>query len=137
MTDRTALEPIVAPLPLVAILRGLTPENAPAIGGVLVEAGFRVIGQHAPDHQSAQAVADEMQRLAGGVAAEPGQCSGVEGQIPPYRMVVELIGLEPTAPEAAPDEGHFEPRHPEPVYENTGGLLQGWSGPVVSHLILA
>jgi len=43
MTDRTALEKRVAPLPLVAILRGLTPDNALAIGGVLVEAGFRVI----------------------------------------------------------------------------------------------
>ncbi len=29
--------------PLVAILRGLTPDNAIAIGGVLVEAGFRII----------------------------------------------------------------------------------------------
>nr|MBP6771194.1 2-dehydro-3-deoxy-6-phosphogalactonate aldolase [Reyranella sp.] len=30
-------------LPLVAILRGLKPEEAPAIGDVLVEAGFRLI----------------------------------------------------------------------------------------------
>jgi 2-dehydro-3-deoxyphosphogalactonate aldolase len=33
----------LSPLPLVAILRGLRPENAEAIGGALVEAGFRVI----------------------------------------------------------------------------------------------
>jgi 2-dehydro-3-deoxyphosphogalactonate aldolase len=30
-------------LPLIAILRGLRPENAEAIGGALIEAGFRVI----------------------------------------------------------------------------------------------
>ncbi len=33
----------LSPLPLVAILRGLKPENAEAIGGALVEAGFRII----------------------------------------------------------------------------------------------
>jgi len=31
------------PLPLVAILRGLTPQEAPAIGAALVEAGFRIL----------------------------------------------------------------------------------------------
>lgn len=31
------------PLPLVAILRGLTPEEAPAIGAALVDAGFRIL----------------------------------------------------------------------------------------------
>jgi 2-dehydro-3-deoxyphosphogalactonate aldolase len=30
-------------LPLVAILRGLKPENAEAVGHALVEAGFRII----------------------------------------------------------------------------------------------
>lgn len=36
-------EAALARLPLVAILRGLTPEEAPAVGQVLVEAGFRLI----------------------------------------------------------------------------------------------
>ncbi|HEX2082777.1 MAG TPA: 2-dehydro-3-deoxy-6-phosphogalactonate aldolase [Xanthomonadaceae bacterium] len=31
------------PLPLVAILRGLTPDEAPAIGAALVDAGFRIL----------------------------------------------------------------------------------------------
>lgn len=31
------------PLPLVAILRGLTPQEAPAIGAALAEAGFRIL----------------------------------------------------------------------------------------------
>lgn len=31
------------PLPLVAILRGLTPQEAPAIGAALVDAGFRIL----------------------------------------------------------------------------------------------
>jgi 2-dehydro-3-deoxyphosphogalactonate aldolase len=37
------LERVSADLPLVAILRGLLPEDALAVGGALVEAGFRLI----------------------------------------------------------------------------------------------
>ncbi len=37
------LQAALARLPLVAILRGLTPEEAPEIGGALVEAGFCLI----------------------------------------------------------------------------------------------
>ena len=37
------LRQALAALPLVAILRGLKPENAPAVGQVLVDAGFRII----------------------------------------------------------------------------------------------
>ncbi len=39
MTDMETLDA----LPLIAILRGLTPEEAPAVGDALVEAGFRVL----------------------------------------------------------------------------------------------
>ncbi|MCG2594165.1 2-dehydro-3-deoxy-6-phosphogalactonate aldolase [Ramlibacter sp. XY19] len=39
----TTLPAALDPLPLVAILRGLTPAEAPAIGAALVEAGFRVL----------------------------------------------------------------------------------------------
>jgi len=39
MTDIETLDA----LPLIAILRGLTPEEAPAVGDALVEAGFRVL----------------------------------------------------------------------------------------------
>lgn len=39
MTDIETLDA----LPLIAILRGLTPEGAPAVGDALVEAGFRVL----------------------------------------------------------------------------------------------
>ena len=41
MDERLGLA--MAELPLVAILRGLRPEEAPAIGGALVEAGFRIL----------------------------------------------------------------------------------------------
>ena len=37
------LRDYLAELPLIAILRGLKPENAEAVGHVLVEAGFRII----------------------------------------------------------------------------------------------
>ena len=37
------LNAALADLPLVAILRGLRPEDAEAVGGVLIEAGFRLI----------------------------------------------------------------------------------------------
>ncbi|MBL28447.1 MAG: 2-dehydro-3-deoxy-6-phosphogalactonate aldolase [Rhodospirillaceae bacterium] len=42
MTGRLVAD-VVSPLPLVAILRGLVPERAEAVGDVLVEAGFRII----------------------------------------------------------------------------------------------
>lgn len=37
------LQTYIADLPLVAVLRGITPEEVPAIGDALVEAGFRVL----------------------------------------------------------------------------------------------
>ncbi len=43
MTSVERFKAAMGELPLVAILRGLKPEEAPAIGDVLVEAGFRLI----------------------------------------------------------------------------------------------
>ena len=43
MTTIERFRAVMRELPLVAILRGLKPEEAPAIGDVLVEAGFRLI----------------------------------------------------------------------------------------------
>lgn len=43
MTAIDKFNQAMAELPLVAILRGLKPDEAPAIGDVLVEAGFRLI----------------------------------------------------------------------------------------------
>jgi len=43
MTSVDRFKAAMRELPLVAILRGLKPEEAPAIGDVLVEAGFRLI----------------------------------------------------------------------------------------------
>jgi len=43
MTTIDRFRGAIRELPLVAILRGLKPEEAPAIGDVLVEAGFRLI----------------------------------------------------------------------------------------------
>lgn len=37
------LVPYLEPLPLVAVLRGITPEEIPAVGAALVDAGFRVL----------------------------------------------------------------------------------------------
>jgi 2-dehydro-3-deoxyphosphogalactonate aldolase len=37
------LEPFLAELPLIAVLRGIAPEEIPVIGDVLVEAGFRIL----------------------------------------------------------------------------------------------
>jgi 2-dehydro-3-deoxyphosphogalactonate aldolase len=37
------LRQALAELPLIAILRGLEPENAPAVGQILIDAGFRII----------------------------------------------------------------------------------------------
>jgi len=43
MTVASPIMAAIGPLPLIAILRGLTPVEAPAVGAALVEAGFRVI----------------------------------------------------------------------------------------------
>ena len=37
------LAPYLSPLPLIAVLRGITPEEIEAVGGALVDAGFRVL----------------------------------------------------------------------------------------------
>lgn len=39
----TALRDHLAPLPLVAVLRGITPEEIEPVGGALVDAGFRML----------------------------------------------------------------------------------------------
>ncbi len=38
-----AFAPFLAPLPLIAVLRGITPEEIPGVAGALFEAGFRVL----------------------------------------------------------------------------------------------
>ena len=38
-----AFAPFLAPLPLIAVLRGITPEETPGVAGALFEAGFRVL----------------------------------------------------------------------------------------------
>lgn len=37
------LTPYLSPLPLIAVLRGITPEEIEGVGGALVDAGFRVL----------------------------------------------------------------------------------------------
>jgi 2-dehydro-3-deoxyphosphogalactonate aldolase len=39
----TTLKDHLSPLPLVAVLRGIAPEEVPAVGDVLVDAGFRIL----------------------------------------------------------------------------------------------
>jgi 2-dehydro-3-deoxyphosphogalactonate aldolase len=43
MADHRTVDPHFAALPLIAILRGITPDEAVAIGETLLDAGFRVI----------------------------------------------------------------------------------------------
>jgi len=39
----SAFAPFLAPLPLIAVLRGITPEEIPDVAGALYDAGFRVL----------------------------------------------------------------------------------------------
>ena len=39
----SAFGPFLLPLPLIAVLRGITPEEIPDVAGVLVDAGFRIL----------------------------------------------------------------------------------------------
>lgn len=43
MADHRAVDPLFSALPLIAILRGVRPDEAVAIGQALIDAGFRVI----------------------------------------------------------------------------------------------
>lgn len=43
MADRRAVDPHFSALPLIAILRGIMPDEAVAIGQTLIDAGFRVL----------------------------------------------------------------------------------------------
>lgn len=42
-TPQPSLQPYLAPLPLIAVLRGITPEEVDAVGDALVDAGFRIL----------------------------------------------------------------------------------------------
>ena len=70
-------------LPLIAILRGLKPENAEAVGYILVEAGFRIIEVplNSPDpFRSIQILAGAMPKnvlVGAGTVLDPQQVHGV------------------------------------------------------------
>ena len=70
-------------LPLIAILRGLKPENAEAVGNVLVEAGFRIIEVplNSPDpFRSIEILARTMPKgvlVGAGTVLDPEQVHGV------------------------------------------------------------
>jgi 2-dehydro-3-deoxyphosphogalactonate aldolase len=71
-------------LPLVAILRGIKPENAEAVGQTLVEAGFRIIEVplNSPDpFRSIEALAKSMPQnvlIGAGTVLDPAQVDGVK-----------------------------------------------------------
>jgi 2-dehydro-3-deoxyphosphogalactonate aldolase len=70
-------------LPLIAILRGLKPENAEAVGHALVEAGFRIIEVplNSPDpFRSIERLAKTMPRnvlVGAGTVLDPEQVNGI------------------------------------------------------------
>ena len=70
-------------LPLIAILRGLKPENAEAVGHVLVEAGFRIIEVplNSPDpFRSIEILAKAMPKsvlVGAGTVLDPEQVNGI------------------------------------------------------------
>ena len=77
------LRDYLAELPLIAILRGLKPENAEAVGQVLVEAGFRIIEVplNSPEpFRSIEILARAMPRnvlVGAGTVLDPEQVNGI------------------------------------------------------------
>jgi 2-dehydro-3-deoxyphosphogalactonate aldolase len=77
------LQDYLTELPLIAILRGLKPESAEAVGHILVEAGFRIIEVplNSPDpFRSIQILADAMPKnvlVGAGTVLDPQQVHGV------------------------------------------------------------
>ncbi|MBB3019336.1 2-dehydro-3-deoxyphosphogalactonate aldolase [Microvirga lupini] len=77
------LRDYLAELPLIAILRGLKPENAEAVGHALVEAGFRIIEVplNSPEpFRSIEILAKTMPRnvlVGAGTVLDPQQVNGI------------------------------------------------------------
>ena len=77
------LQDYLTELPLIAILRGLKPENAEAVGHILVEAGFRIIEVplNSPDpFRSIKILANAMPKnvlVGAGTVLDPQQVHGV------------------------------------------------------------
>ncbi len=77
------LHEYLAELPLIAILRGLKPENAEAVGHALVEAGFRIIEVplNSPDpFRSIERLAKTMPQnvlIGAGTVLDPQQVNGI------------------------------------------------------------
>ena len=77
------LQDYLTELPLIAILRGLKPENAESVGHILVEAGFRIIEVplNSPDpFRSIQILASAMPKnvlVGAGTVLDPQQVHGV------------------------------------------------------------
>jgi 2-dehydro-3-deoxyphosphogalactonate aldolase len=77
------LQDYLTELPLIAILRGLKPENAEAVGNTLVEAGFRIIEVplNSPDpFRSIQILAKAMPKnvlVGAGTVLDPEQVNGI------------------------------------------------------------
>ncbi|MCJ2090632.1 2-dehydro-3-deoxy-6-phosphogalactonate aldolase [Methylobacterium sp. E-005] len=83
MTILERFEAAFATCPLVAILRGLTPEEAPAVGDALVDAGFTLIEVPLNSPDPLRSIARLADRLAGralvgaGTVLEPAQVAAV------------------------------------------------------------
>jgi 2-dehydro-3-deoxyphosphogalactonate aldolase len=83
MTVPERFEAAFAACPLVAILRGLTPEEAPAVGDALVDAGFTLIEVPLNSPDPLRSIALLTERLAGralvgaGTVLQPAQVEAV------------------------------------------------------------
>ena len=83
MTVPEPFEAAFAACPLVAILRGLTPEEAPAVGDALVDAGFTLIEVPLNSPDPLRSIALLTERLAGralvgaGTVLQPAQVEAV------------------------------------------------------------
>ena len=83
MTVPERFEAAFAACPLVAILRGLTPEEAPAVGDALVDAGFTLIEVPLNSPDPLRSIALLAERLAGralvgaGTVLQPAQVEAV------------------------------------------------------------
>ncbi len=81
---RPALAEALKTLPLIAILRGLTPQEAPEVGAILIETGFRVIEVPLNSPQPLESIAVLAQKygdqavIGAGTVLEPDEAAGVK-----------------------------------------------------------
>lgn len=99
MADHRTVDPHFAALPLIAILRGIKPDEAVAIGDTLLDAGFRVIEVPMNSPEPLESI----RRLSGALGDRARIGGGTVLTVPQVQEVAQAGGTLVVSPNANPD----------------------------------